>query len=127
MQKGTSNSGGICSALMTGGKVWSKDSAEHDLIKELLNELDMYKLLARDKVYPWILNKLVVTDVIARLVNNLWNTAVRGCSGRLEEKSSVLHSIRERDLGNYRPVSLSSTSGQVMKQIMCRTHTFDCG
>lgn len=85
-----------------------KFRADHDLIKEHLNKLDKYKLLARDKVYPWILNELVLTDVIARPVNSLWNVALRGCSWRQEEKSSLLSSKKERDLGICRPVSLSS-------------------
>lgn len=61
--------------------------------------------------YTWILNELLLTDGIAKPVNNLWNMALGECSWRLEEKSSLLSSRRERDLGNYRPVSLSSISG----------------
>jgi len=95
-------------------------SVKEELVSELLQELDPYKLMVPDNIHPWVLRELA--DIFARPLAVIFEKSWR--SGDIPEdwkKANVTHIYQKglkEDPGNYRPVSLTSVPGKTMELIL---------
>ncbi|KAK4824361.1 LOW QUALITY PROTEIN: hypothetical protein QYF61_014021 [Mycteria americana] len=93
---------------------------KEELVCEILQELDPYKSLGPDNIHLRVLRELA--DVIARLLSITFEKSWR--SGHIPEdwKKANVNRIYKKGLkedpGNYRPISLTSVPGKVMKRIL---------
>ncbi|GAB0181301.1 mitochondrial enolase superfamily member 1 [Grus japonensis] len=81
-------------------KVWRKEDfplVKEDWVRDHLGKLDTHKSMGPDGIHPQVLRELA--DVIAKPL-------------------SIMEKGKKEDLGNYRPVSLTSIPGKVMEQLI---------
>ncbi|PKU42932.1 rna-directed dna polymerase from mobile element hypothetical protein [Limosa lapponica baueri] len=104
-------------------KVWTKEAfplVKEDQVKEQLSELDTHKSMGPDRMHPRVLREPaeVVAEPLSIIFERSWRT------GKVPEDWSQANVIpvfkkgKKEDLGNYRPVSLTSMSGKMMEQLV---------
>ena len=88
-----------------------------ELVYELLQELDPYKLMGPDAIHPRVLREMA--DVIARplsiIFEKSWRTGDVPEDWRKANVTPIYKKGSREDPGNYRPISLTSIPGKVME------------
>ncbi|KAK4816387.1 hypothetical protein QYF61_016704 [Mycteria americana] len=76
-----------------------------EMVSDLLHHLDIHKSMGLDEIHPRVLKELadVLTKPLSIIYQQSWLTGEKG---------------RKEDLGNYRPVSLTSVPGKLMEQLI---------
>ncbi|KAK4829737.1 hypothetical protein QYF61_006446 [Mycteria americana] len=84
-----------------------------ETVSNLLYHLDIHKSMGPDEIHPRVLKELaeVLTKPLSIIYQQSWLTGEVPADWRLANG-------REEDLGNYRPVSLTSVPGKLMEQII---------
>ena len=92
-------------------------SVKEELVYELLQELDLHKSMGPDTIHPRVLRELA--DVIARPLSitfeKSWRTEDVPEDRRKANITPIYKKGSREDPGNYRPISLTSISGEVME------------
>ncbi|KFQ08859.1 hypothetical protein N330_09866, partial [Leptosomus discolor] len=92
-------------------------------VRDQLSKLGIHKSKGPGGMYPWVLRELA--EVIARplsiLFGKSWGTGEVPEDWRKANVTPVFKKGKKEDLGNYRPVSLTSIPGKVMEQLTLGT------
>lgn len=96
---------------------------EEDKIREYLSKLDIHLSMGSDGMHPQVLRELA--DVIAKPLSIIFAQLCQlGEVSRDQRKANVTPVFskgKKEDMRNYRPVSLTSVPGNVMKQLSLET------
>ncbi|KAK4810854.1 hypothetical protein QYF61_008826 [Mycteria americana] len=90
-----------------------------EMVSDLLYHLDTRKSMGPDGIHPRVLRELaeVLTKPLSILYQQSWLTGEVPVDWRVANVTPIYRKGRKEDLGNYRPVSLTSVPGKVMEQI----------
>ncbi|KFQ28610.1 hypothetical protein N332_12616, partial [Mesitornis unicolor] len=82
--------------------------------------LDVHKSMHPDGMHPWMLRELagVIARPLSIIFRKLWATGEVPEDWRKAYVTPVFKKGKKEDLGNYRPVSLTSIPGKVMEQLI---------
>ncbi|GAB0186016.1 mitochondrial enolase superfamily member 1 [Grus japonensis] len=91
-----------------------------EVVSDLLHHLDMHKSMGLDGIHPRVLRELVevLTKLLSIIHQQSWLTREVPVYWRLANVTPIYKKGWKEDLGNYRPVSLTSVPGNVMEQII---------
>ncbi|GAB0176329.1 mitochondrial enolase superfamily member 1 [Grus japonensis] len=109
--------------LEVGKKVWRKEDfpfVQADWVRDHLGKFDIHKSMGPNGMHPQVLRELA--DVIAKPLSIIsersWRTGEVPEDWRKASVTPVFRKGKKEDLGNYRPVSLTSIPGKVMEQLI---------
>ncbi|KAK4827581.1 hypothetical protein QYF61_019483 [Mycteria americana] len=91
-----------------------------EMISDLLHHLDTHRSMGPDGIHPRVLRELaeVLTKPLSILYQQSWLSGEVPVDWRLANVMPIYKKGRKEDLGNCRPVSLTSVPGKVMEQII---------
>ncbi|KAK4825598.1 hypothetical protein QYF61_000687 [Mycteria americana] len=91
-----------------------------EMVTDLLHHLDTHKSMGPDEIHLRVLKELaeVLTKPFSVIYQQSWLTGEVPVYWRLANVSPIYKKGRKEDLGNYRPVSLTSVPGKLMEQII---------
>ncbi|KAK4832759.1 hypothetical protein QYF61_025288 [Mycteria americana] len=97
-----------------------------EMVSDLLHHLDTHKSMGPDGIHPRVLRELVevLTKALSILYQQSWLTGEVPADWRLANVTPIYKKGQKEDLGNYRPVSLTSVPGKVMEQIILSAITW---
>jgi len=89
-------------------------------VRDHLRILDNHKSLGPDGMHPWVLRELAdfVAEPLSIIFERSWRTGEVPEDGRKANVTPVFKKGKKEDLGNYRPVSLTSIPGKMMEQLI---------
>ncbi|PKU39258.1 rna-directed dna polymerase from mobile element jockey-like [Limosa lapponica baueri] len=104
-------------------RAWNKEDSPSlivkDRVRDNLGKLDNHKSMSPEGKHPRVLRELA--DAIVKLLSIIFERSWRIREVREDcRKASVMSVFKKRkkeDLGNYRPVGLTSSPGKAMKQL----------
>ena len=93
---------------------------QREVISDLLHDLDTHTSMGPDGIHPMVLRELVemLTKTLSTIYHQSWLTGKVPVDCRLANVTPIYKKGQKEDLGNYRPVSLTSVPGTVMEQII---------
>ena len=91
-----------------------------ETVRELLLHLDCYKSIGWARLHPRVLRELagVIAEPLSAIYQHSWLSGEVPEDWRLANVTAIYNKGCKEDLGNYRPVSLTSVPGKVMEQII---------
>ncbi|KFP87798.1 hypothetical protein N311_03352, partial [Apaloderma vittatum] len=91
-----------------------------EMVRDLLLHVDIHKSMGPDGIHPRILRELagVLTRPLSFIYQPSWLTGKVPADWKTANITSIYKKGKKDDLGNYRPVSLSSVPGNLMEQII---------
>ncbi|KFW87481.1 RNA-directed DNA polymerase from mobile element jockey, partial [Manacus vitellinus] len=91
-----------------------------ETVSDLLSCLDPHKSVGPDEIHPRVMRELAeeLTKPLSIIYQQSWLTGEVPDDWKLANVTSIHKKGRKEDLGNYRPISLTSVSGKVMEQII---------
>ncbi|GAB0197903.1 mitochondrial enolase superfamily member 1 [Grus japonensis] len=91
-----------------------------EMVSNLLQHIDTHKSMWPDGIHPRVLRELaeVLTKPLSIIYQLTWLTGEVLVDWRLANVMPIHKKGQQEDLGNYRPVSLTSVPGNVMEQII---------
>ncbi|KFW10119.1 hypothetical protein N326_11363, partial [Eurypyga helias] len=93
---------------------------QEEMVSDLLRHLDTHKSMVQDGIHPRVLRELakVVTKPLSIICQQSWLTRDFPVDWKLDTVTPIYKKGCKEDLGNYRPVSLTSVPGKIMEQII---------
>ncbi|KAK4823255.1 hypothetical protein QYF61_000222 [Mycteria americana] len=90
------------------------------MVSDLLHRLDTHKSIGLDGIHPRVLRELaeMLTKPVSIIYQQSWLTGEVPVDWRLANGTPIYKKGWKEDLGNYRPVSLTSVPGKVLEQII---------
>ncbi|GAB0207641.1 mitochondrial enolase superfamily member 1 [Grus japonensis] len=94
--------------------------------RDLLHHLDTHKSMGPDGIHPRVLRELaeVLTKPLSIIYQQSWLSREVPVDWRLANVMPIYRKGQKEDLGNYRPVSLTSVLGKAMEQIILSAITW---
>ncbi|KFQ08499.1 hypothetical protein N329_01268, partial [Haliaeetus albicilla] len=91
-----------------------------EMVSDLLHHLDTHKSMGPDRIHPRVLRELaeVFTKTLSIIHQQSWLTGEVPVDWRLGNVMPINKKGWKKDLGNYRPVSLTSVPGKAIEQII---------
>jgi len=93
---------------------------QQEMVGDLLQHLDVRKLMGPDGIHPKVLRELA--EELAKppsiIYRQSWLSGEVPVDWRLANVTPIYKKGRRVDPGNYRPVSLTSVPGKLMEQII---------
>ncbi|KFQ31002.1 hypothetical protein N332_03166, partial [Mesitornis unicolor] len=91
-----------------------------EVISRLLHHLDIHKSMGPDGILPRVLRELAeeLAKPLSVIYQQSWLTGEVPVYWRVANVTPIYKKGLKEDLGNYRPVSLTSVPGKVMEQII---------
>ncbi|KAK4814697.1 LOW QUALITY PROTEIN: hypothetical protein QYF61_025523 [Mycteria americana] len=98
---------------------------QREMVSDLLHHLDTHKSMGPGKIHPRVLRELVevLTKLLSILYQQSWLTGEVPVDWRLASVMPTYKKGQKEDLGNDRPVSLTSVPRKVMEQIILSATT----
>ncbi|KFP30298.1 RNA-directed DNA polymerase from mobile element jockey, partial [Colius striatus] len=93
---------------------------QEDMISDLLLHTDVHKSMGQDLVHPRMLRELadMLTKSLSIIYQQSWLTGEVPSDWKSDDITPIYKKGPKDDLGNYRPVSLTSVSGKLREQII---------
>ncbi|KFV78523.1 hypothetical protein N308_05958, partial [Struthio camelus australis] len=98
---------------------------EEDQVRDLLSKLDIHKSMGPDGMHPRVLRELadVITRPLSIIMERSWRSGELPEDWKKANVTPVFKKGKKEEPGNYRPVSLTSIPGKVMKQLLLKVIT----
>ncbi|KFV47254.1 hypothetical protein N341_06513, partial [Tyto alba] len=87
-----------------------------EMVNDLLHPLNTHKSMGPDGIHPGVLREL--TKPLSIICQQSWLPGDVPVDWKLANMTAIYKRGRKEDLGNYRPVSLTSVPGKVIEQII---------
>ncbi|KFW80737.1 RNA-directed DNA polymerase from mobile element jockey, partial [Manacus vitellinus] len=93
---------------------------QEETVSDLLSHLDPHKSMGQDGIHPRVMRELAeeLTKLLSIIYHQSWLTGEVPEDWKLVNVMPIHKKGWKEDLGNYRPVSLTSVPGKVMEQII---------
>ncbi|NXF84353.1 RTJK polymerase, partial [Sclerurus mexicanus] len=93
---------------------------DEDWVRDQLSNLDIHKSMGPDGMHPQVLKELaeVFAEPLPIIFDKSWGTGEVPEGWRKANVTPVFRKGKKEDLGNYRPVSLTSIPGKVMERLI---------
>ncbi|KAK4813674.1 LOW QUALITY PROTEIN: hypothetical protein QYF61_017641 [Mycteria americana] len=97
-----------------------------EMVSDLLHHLDTHKSMGPDEIHLRVLKELaeVLTKPLSIIYQQSWLTGEVPADWRLANVTPIYKKGWKEDLGNYRPVSLTSVLGKLKEQIILSAITW---
>ncbi|KFP03429.1 hypothetical protein N300_11055, partial [Calypte anna] len=91
-----------------------------EMVSDLLHHVDVHKSMGPDGMHPRVLKELaaVLTKPLSIIYQQSWLTGGIPEDWKTADVIPIYKKGQKDDLGNYRPVSLTSVPGKLMEQII---------
>ena len=98
---------------------------QEEAVNNLLHHLDAHKSMGPDGIHPRVLRELAeeLAKPLSIIYQQSWLTGQVPDNWRLANVTPIYKKGRKEDLGNYRPVSLTSVPGKIMERFILRALT----
>ncbi|GAB0203973.1 mitochondrial enolase superfamily member 1 [Grus japonensis] len=96
------------------------------MVSDLLHHLETHKSMGQDGIHPRVLRELVemLIKPLSIIYQQSWLTREVPVDWRLANVTPIYKKGQKEDLGNYRPVSLTSVLGKVIEQFILNAITW---
>ncbi|GAB0207631.1 ubiquitin carboxyl-terminal hydrolase 4 [Grus japonensis] len=97
-----------------------------EMVSDLLHHLDTHKSMGPDGIHPRALRELAeaLTKPLSIIYQQSWLSKEVPVDWKLANVMPIYRKGQKEDLGNYRPVSLTSVLGKAMEQIILSAITW---